>query len=351
MITISLCMIVKDEASCLRNCLDSVKDLVDEMIVVDTGSTDGTQDIIKEYTGSVPSFEWINDFSAARNYAFSLATKDYILWLDADDILKKEDQDKFRKLKEILPASIDVVTMIYDITFNEKGECTLSVPRDKLVKNNKGFFWRYFVHEELVVSGRYLHSDIHITHTSDHGHYSRYLANYEKRLADGYALLPHEKYFYGGELFMSGQYEKCIQVLNEFLANPSENSFEVQRAHEFLIQCYEFIHQEGKGISAILSLFLEKTPSAKDCYALGKLLQSEKRYSLAVFWYQLAADPSSPATEHALDTQISAYLQLCVCYYAMGDEKKARKANEKVLSLDPNNASGLFNKEFFDTHK
>ena len=85
--TISLCMIVKDEEAVLDKCLKSVHDLVDEIIIVDTGSTDKTKEIAKKYTDKIYDFKWVDDFAKARNYSFSKATKDYIFWLDADDYM------------------------------------------------------------------------------------------------------------------------------------------------------------------------------------------------------------------------------------------------------------------------
>ena len=71
MITISLCMIVKNEEKVLARCLDSIADLMDEIIIVDTGSSDNTKEIAKKYTDKIYDFAWIDDFSAARNYSFS----------------------------------------------------------------------------------------------------------------------------------------------------------------------------------------------------------------------------------------------------------------------------------------
>ena len=76
MVTISLCMIVKNEETVLSRCLDSIASLVDEIIIVDTGSTDKTKSIAAKYTTHIYSFSWIDDFSAARNYSFSKATMD-----------------------------------------------------------------------------------------------------------------------------------------------------------------------------------------------------------------------------------------------------------------------------------
>lgn len=69
MIKVSLCMIVKNEEEVLRQCLDSVNNLCEEIIIVDTGSTDKTKEIAREYTDKIIDFKWIDDFSAARNIA------------------------------------------------------------------------------------------------------------------------------------------------------------------------------------------------------------------------------------------------------------------------------------------
>ena len=100
MITISLCMILKDEEDVLDRCLSSVKGLVDEIIIVDTGSTDATKQIALQYTDQVFDFAWIDDFAAARNYAFSKANKEYCMWLDADDVIEEKDRLDFLTLKK-----------------------------------------------------------------------------------------------------------------------------------------------------------------------------------------------------------------------------------------------------------
>ena len=93
--TISLCMIVKNEEANLARCLDSVVGLVDEMIIVDTGSTDRTVEIALRYTEKVCSYTWRDDFSDARNESFSRAVMDYCMWMDADDVLEATQRDSF----------------------------------------------------------------------------------------------------------------------------------------------------------------------------------------------------------------------------------------------------------------
>lgn len=113
MITISLCMIVKNEEKLLARCLDSVADIMDELIIVDTGSTDRTKEIAARYTDKVYEFAWINDFAAARNFAFSRASMEYIYSADADEVLDEENRGLFLRLKETLLPEIDIVQMYY----------------------------------------------------------------------------------------------------------------------------------------------------------------------------------------------------------------------------------------------
>ena len=112
----------------------------DEIIIVDTGSTDRTKEIAAQYTSRIYDFTWCDDFSAARNYAFSLATMDYIYCPDADEYLDLENQRRFLRLKGALLPEIEIVQMNY-ITppdFNTVQNCKKE-PRPKLFKRLRTF--------------------------------------------------------------------------------------------------------------------------------------------------------------------------------------------------------------------
>ena len=79
-------MIVKNEESVLARCLKSIEPLADEIVIADTGSTDSTKRIASRFTDRVYDFPWNDDFSEARNFSFSKAVMDYIMWMDADDV-------------------------------------------------------------------------------------------------------------------------------------------------------------------------------------------------------------------------------------------------------------------------
>lgn len=124
--TISLCMIVKNEEMHIARCLDSVAELVEEIVIVDTGSTDRTVEIVSDYTSKVYSYPWKDDFSDARNYSFSKASMDYCMWMDADDILEESEKDNFLRLKQSLTPDIDIVMMKYNTSFDEAGRPSFS---------------------------------------------------------------------------------------------------------------------------------------------------------------------------------------------------------------------------------
>lgn len=146
--TVSLCMIVKDEEKWLGPCLESVKGVVDEIVVVDTGSSDGTKALAESFGAQVHDFTWIDDFSAARNFAFSKATKDFVLWLDADDRL--DGAEKLKPFLRDLSPQYGGVLMQYFYGFDEFGNCTALHMKNRVVRNDGNFTWKGRIHEDLI---------------------------------------------------------------------------------------------------------------------------------------------------------------------------------------------------------
>ena len=161
MITVSLCMIVKNEEDILARCLDSLKGLMDEIIIVDTGSTDRTKEIAANYTDKIYDFSWCDDFAAARNFSFSKATKEYIYAPDADEVLDEINRRRFMMLKAALLPEIEIVQMKY-ITphkYNTIQNAAMEY-RPKLYKRLRTFTWVNPVHETVRLEPVVYDSDI-----------------------------------------------------------------------------------------------------------------------------------------------------------------------------------------------
>jgi O-antigen biosynthesis protein len=147
-IRLSLCMIVRNEAGRLENCLRDVKPVVDEIIVVDTGSTDQTKAVATAEGARVHDFPWCDDFSAARNASLAQATGDYILWLDADDRLDAAELDKLRRLKSRLsPAKREAYYLV--VADEAAGQGSTCFTQMRLIPNlpEARFEWR--IHEQI----------------------------------------------------------------------------------------------------------------------------------------------------------------------------------------------------------
>lgn len=162
--SISLCMITKNEENFLENCLNNVKDLADEIIVVDTGSKDKTKEIAKKFTQKIYDFKWADDFSKAKNEAIRHATKQWILVLDADEIIEKNDKEKIKSIiannkdKELVGFAFEQRSYIKDpfpgcIKNDSDFEIVKQYPfyiKNSLVrlfKNNLGLEFKHRIHE------------------------------------------------------------------------------------------------------------------------------------------------------------------------------------------------------------
>ena len=164
MISLSLCIIVKNEEKVLPRILKPMKEIVDKILICDTGSTDRTKKIIREFTAEVYDFPWKNDFSAARNFISEKVSTDYWMWLDADDMITQENLYRLKQLKETLSPNTDMVMMDYVTDFDEWNHAAFSCYRERILKTSRNFRWRGRVHESIIPTGNILYSPIQIEH-------------------------------------------------------------------------------------------------------------------------------------------------------------------------------------------
>lgn len=351
MVTISLCMIVKDEEDNLSRCLDSVKNIADEIIIIDTGSSDNTKEIASKYTENVFDFQWIDDFAAARNTAFSKATMDYILWLDADDVIEEEDYKKFMELKATIDLSVDSVTMNYNLAFDEYGNVSFSSRRNRLVKRERKFRWIGAVHEYLEVYGNIIHSEIAITHKSIAHDSNRNLNIYEKRLKEGEVFSPRDLYYFANELLDHKIYDRAAKYYEEFLNTKKGWIEDNISSCGKLADCYYNLGDKENELKSILRSFTYGSPRAEFCCRLGFHFLDIGDNSAAIIWYKLATQLEETKKNLGFYNPVFStwlpHLQLCVCYDRIGNYKLAFLHNEVALQYRPNDEILLKNREYF----
>lgn len=338
-ITITLCMIVKNEENTIQRCLDSVKSLIDEIIIVDTGSTDRTREITSSYTEKIYDFEWIDDFAAARNFSFSQATMDYIFWLDADDVLNPSERLKLVELKTTLDASMDAVTMVYCITHDEYGNTIHSVRRTRLVKRSRNYRWVGAVHEDLLVEGNVYNSDITVTHEPEQHDIRRNLDIFEKRLAANDSFTAREIFLFANELYDNQMYDRAIQYYRKFLDLQTDWSELALLGYGKMAECYNQLGDPDKEIESVLKTFKYDLPRAEYCCKLGSHFAQLDKWKLALFWFNLATTLEKPEYLQILTDACWTWYphqELGVCYARLGDYQRAYEHNEIALGYRPN---------------
>lgn len=350
MTTISLCMIVKDEEGVLERCLKSVKDIVDEIVLVDTGSIDNTKEIGEKYNCKLYDYKWQDDFSLARNYSFAKATMDYILWLDADDVIEESEREKINNLKKMVDGSVDAYSMRYNYAFDEDGNVSWVFKRYRLVKREKNFRWFGYVHEYLDVSGNLEDTDITINHRREKSSSNRNLKIYENKISEGETLSTRDIYYYAKELYDNGNYEMAEKYFNEYLDNKDgwiENKIV---ACNKLSSYYYDIEDYSKSKRYSLRAFEYDTPRPDSCCIIGDCFQIEGKYKEGIFWYELACNLGEKFKGVFIEPASytwKPHLNLCICYYKLGDINKAHYHNMEAYKYNKKNENILHNIDYF----
>lgn len=325
MVTLSLCMIVKDEEGFLERCLDSVKDIVDEIIIVDTGSKDSTKDIAKVAGAQLFDFAWNDDFSAARNFSLEKATSNWVLVLDADELLDNSGNDEVLKLinsrehclKDIvgfkmeqrtyLPksdgAGMTVDEAVLSRDFVQQGQSRLV----RLFKNHPKIRFRNKVHELVESSMRDINGEIIDTGIIIH-HFSLLKKGKVVEKAENYTDL----------------------LWKQLQAEPENPRYNRQVAMVFM--------ERGRNDLAMkyLTRALKFDPKFPGLYAdIGRVFVQMGQPIRAINYFNMAVAQDK--------TDISSLNNLAVIYMSMGKYEPAQKLLDAAMVREPKNEAVLNN--------
>ena len=336
MISISLCMIVKNEEQVLARCLESVKDLMDEIIIVDTGSTDKTKEIAAKYTDKIYDFEWISDFSAARNFAFSKASCDYIYSADADEVLDEENYAKFKALKVGMLPEIEIVQMKYgnQLQFNTIYNFDEEY-RPKLFKRLREFVWEAPIHETVRLEPVIYDSDIVITHLPTSEHAGRDLQAFKKAVEGGYTLPKRLHNIYAKELFIAGSDEDVVDAMplfEGFILEEGRSVDELCEAFLVVARGARICKDAVKFLKNITKVIGE-SPCSEAYYEMGEFFLMQEDYAEAVLWFYNACFEAQPILDIRRGGKM-ALEKLAYCYEVLGMEDMAEEYANKAKECE-----------------
>ena len=337
MITISLCMIVKNEEESLGRCLESLKGIVDEMIVVDTGSEDRTVEIAKEYGAKVYDFKWTGDFSEARNYSFSLATCDYIYSADADEELDEDNRQRFIQLKkDIEELDIDIVQMYYcnQLSFRTVYNYDREL-RPKLFKRVRSFKWEDPIHEQVAIDPVICNSEVEIIHRPKENHASRDLSSFRKAVESGRRISKRLHGMYARELFMAGTDDDFIKAKDFFAEAVKDSTRSVDEVKEASCVLAHIAVLE-KDAEALLKYSLKDAATemcSEMCCELGEYYFEKDDYDEAIVWFYNAAYECASILDIKTSKEIPR-LALAKCYKALGNEEQAADYEKEAAEIE-----------------
>ena len=339
MITVSACMIVKNEEKVLKRCLDSLKGIWDELIIVDTGSTDKTKEIAALYTDKIYDFEWIDDFSAARNFAIEKATCDYIYVPDADEVLDDLNRERFFSLKEKLLPEIEVVEMRY---VNQLQNGTVynfdKEYRPKLYKRLRNFTFIDPVHEMVRLDPVVFESDIDIIHMPETVHASRDIKIFEKQVLKGRKLSDRLSTMYAKELLISGGEEDFANAAPYFKALADKTDSE----DIFKLSCIvaaeaAAIRHDSEDLLKYALKDVANDGSSETCTILGAYYESKGDLSEAAIWYYNARYETEPQANLRYKFELP-LKGLARVYKALGDTETAESYEKELSEIKEKNA-------------
>jgi len=297
-------MIVKNEEMFLEGCLESVRDVVDEIVIVDTGSTDKTLEIAQKFNAKIYHFQWIDDFAAARNESLKHCTGRWILYLDADERLKIDNPKAFREFLEQLPDDIGGINCIIQSEhWKLDGDSEVHRGGYPRLFRNLGYpriQFRGRVHEQISPSllennKSFINSDILIEHLG----YNREREIMEEKIKRNYRLLLQhvkEEPTNGYAWYQLGQTLAQMRLIKE-----------AEEAIRLAIQCGN----------------LSKSVMASASATLAQLTGNQKKFEEALKWAEISL-------ENAPDQIYSMHLKAYALLY-LNRFEEAEQLFEKIL--------------------
>jgi GT2 family glycosyltransferase/tetratricopeptide (TPR) repeat protein len=303
--TVSLCMIVRNEERHLADCLTSARDLVDEVIVVDTGSTDRTRELATGLGAKVFDFPWVDSFSAARNESLRHATGDWIFWLDADDRLGPDARQKLLALfGELRDEPAGYVMKCRCVPSTPGGSDTV-VDHVRLFRNDPRVRWRYRVHEQILpalrdIGAEVRWSDVSITHIG----YAEPTARGRKLERDLRLLRieeseqpdePFTLFNIGSVLMELRRPEEALPYIERSLARSHPRDSIVRKLYAQIAQCHHWAGRPAEALRACAAGREHYPDDAELLFAEGLIREERKDWEGAIgCWRQLVEGTEAP---------------------------------------------------------
>jgi glycosyltransferase involved in cell wall biosynthesis len=322
--TWSLALIARNEEETIARVLDDASEFCDELVVVDTGSTDATREVAKAHGAQVHSFEWIDDFSAARNFSFDQCHGEWIVWLDADDRVPPIAQEGFRSLREELAGrdDLDGVMVTYRRQFSDQDPdvCTYSFDRDRVVRRAAQLRWAGPVHEVVALpAGRWMRwPSAWVEHRPLPESWAkkrdRNLRILERAIGSG-DRSPRTLFYYANELRDHQRFEEALASYREYL-EVSDLEWEKYAALLHMADCAGAVGRLDERLRLLFDAVALDSRRAEAFNRLGAYFYERREFQRAIPFFVAATSLERPMDGFISDSDYAwlpwDYLAICL---------------------------------------
>ena len=357
--TVSAVYIVKNEQENIENSIKSIQNAVDDIIIVDTGSTDNTIDVCNKFNCKIYNFNWNGNFSDARNYALSLIDSDYFLFLDADEYFEREitinDIEELINLIEYNKVDgIRFVTSNFDFV---SGVPLYDSYNIKFIKNDKNLKYYRKVHEVLRKNEKGLDTalceNLRIIHTGYSSNISLDKAKRNLKILEDTTDLETMDYFYlARENLATGNFEHADMYCDLFF-NQSDYMEIVNKSDiAYLIYSYKYYIMEKRNDSyedkrAFVDKIIKEIPDISQAYYLQGVLEEDNNYDLAYSSFikciEMENEPKFSYINMFNIYQPDIYYRLSILDSIYGEKSRAIRRSIVSCMLDKTNILYLTN--------
>lgn len=352
MSSLSVCMIVKDEEESLPACLKSIEGLADQVVVVDTGSSDQTVEVANRFGTEVHFFAWTDSFSEARNRSLELARCDWILILDADDEILRED---IPALKELITAGGKEAYYLRTINMlgSERPEIELRYPTLRLFRNRTEYRYSGRIHESVVPSIiRYAGNNaigmapVRVNH---YGYLKRNVVSKNKARRNlGLLEKQHAEqgedsfllYNMGVEYLRLGENERALQCFTRAEANIDPRLSYAPSLARKKAECLNIMQRHGEALE-YLKKMTELYPDYTDLhYFKGMLYLQLNNYPAAIAAFEQCLRLGEAPARYVSEAGMAGFwpsFSLANIYMSTNEPEKALQYYHRALKCNPNN--------------
>lgn len=351
MVTISLCMVAGEKVQQLVASLETVKDIADEIVIINIDGREDVSTACSSFTKQVFYMPKTQDTAALYNYAFALANKEYVLWLEPGERLADSDRQKLMRLKTEWDDASDAIWMTNTNDSIEDSKPEILQKRPRMLKRSKRYQWQRGLKGHLPVTGRMVNTDISITQDPSIQQ-EQCLSIYESKLERSESLTAMELYYYAEKLFENELYDLATEYYEKFLKEKNGWTGDKISACYKLADLFREQGDQEKEIHYLFEAFKYDLPRAEFLCRLGTVFTERMDDRIAAFWYQMALNIEKPK-DHLGFYKEECWrwfpsFKLCGCYYRLGEMEKAYFYNEKALEAKPGEAAMLHNKKLLE---